>query len=115
MYRNVAQWSDIRDRVLNNEISIHRVAREVGISRVTVRKMLKYPAPQAYASGDRRRSKLGPHTASIQRLLHENTLVPRLARISVRGVYERIRNDEGFTGTYRTVQRYVRSNGLSLG
>ena len=47
MYRDVAQWSNIRHRVLVKGISIRQVVRETGISRETVRKMLDHPTPAA--------------------------------------------------------------------
>lgn len=71
MYRDVAQWSDIRDRVLRNGVSIQKVARETGISPKTVRKMLNHPLPQPYRPRNRRYPKLGPHIDSIQRMLGE--------------------------------------------
>ena len=48
MYRDVAQWSSIRRRILQDGVSIRRVARETGISPKTVRKMLDQPLPKLY-------------------------------------------------------------------
>ena len=52
--------------------------------------------------------KLGPHTASIQRMLRENATLPPTARHSVRTIYERIREEEGFRGSYGSVKDYAR-------
>jgi transposase len=68
MYRDVAQWSGIRDRVLRKGVSIRQVARETGISPETIRKMLDHRLPQPYRPRSRRYPKLGPHTGSIQRM-----------------------------------------------
>jgi lambda repressor-like predicted transcriptional regulator len=46
MYRDVAQWSGIRDQVLRKGISIRQVVRETGISGKTVRKMLDLLLPE---------------------------------------------------------------------
>jgi lambda repressor-like predicted transcriptional regulator len=46
MYRDVAQWSGIRRRILRDGASIRQVVRETGISRNTVRKMLDHPLPR---------------------------------------------------------------------
>ena len=46
MYRDVAQWSGIRRRILRDGASIRQVVRETGISRGTVRKMLDRPLPK---------------------------------------------------------------------
>lgn len=45
MYRDVAQWSGIRRRILEQGTPIRQVVRETGISRKTVRKMLQHPLP----------------------------------------------------------------------
>ena len=63
MYRDVAQWSSIRQRIPRKGVSIRQVVRETGISRKTVRKMLNHPLPKPYGPRSRRCPKLGPHYA----------------------------------------------------
>ena len=46
--------------------------------------------------------------ASIRRLLRENAALPPEARLSVKDIYERVRDEEGFRGGYSTVSDYVR-------
>ena len=46
----------------------------------------------------RRYPKLGPHTASVRRMLQENVTLPPSARLSIKAIYERIRDEEGFRG-----------------
>jgi transposase len=108
MYRDVAQWTSIRNQVLQKGIPIRRVVRETGISRKTVRKMLDQPLPQPYGPRSRRYPKLGPHTASVRRMLQENVTLPPSARFSVKAIYERIRDEEDFRGSYGAVKDYVR-------
>ena len=100
MYRDVAQWAGIRRRILREGASIRQVVRETGISRNTVRKMLDHPLPKPYGPRSRRYPKLGPHTASVQRMLRENATLPPSARRSVKVIYECIRDEEGFGGSY---------------
>jgi hypothetical protein len=57
------------------------------------------------------RPKLEPHTFAIQHLLSENAALPPSAQLSVRTIFERLRDQEGFVGAYCTVQRYARSLG----
>lgn len=109
MYRNVAQWSAIRDRVLRKGISIRQVARETGISPKTVRKMLDHPLPQPCRPRSRRYPKLGPHTGSIRRMLGQNAALPPSIRLSIKAIYERIRDTEGFRGSYSSVKDYARA------
>ena len=108
MYRNVVQWSKIRHRILVKGDSRRQVARETGISTRTIDKMLAHHHPQPYGSRIRRYPKLGPHTASIRRLLRENATLPVSARLSVKDIYERVHDEEGFRGGYSTVSDYVR-------
>jgi transposase len=108
MYRDIAQWATIRRRVLVEGVSRRQIARETGISRVTIRKMLAHPHPPPCGPRSRRYPKLGPHTASIRRMLRENATLPPAARLSVRAMYERIRDQDGFRGSYGAVKDYVR-------
>ena len=108
MYRDVAQWSSIRRRILQDGVSIRQITREMGIHRKTVRKMLNHSLPQPYKPRSRVYPKLGPHTASVQRILWENTTLPPSARMSIKAIYERIRDQEGFQGSYGSVKDYAR-------
>ena len=109
MYRGVAQWSGIRDRVLRKGVSIRQIAREMGMSPKTVRKMLDHPLPQLYRPRRRGYPKLGLHTGSIQRMLGENATFPPSSRLSIKAIYERIRDTEGFRGSYSSVKDYARA------
>ena len=115
MYRDVAQWSGIRRRILRDGASIRQVVRETGISRKTVRKMLDHPLPQPYGPRSRRYPKLGPHTASVQRMLRENATLPPSARLSVKAIYERTRDEEGFGGSYGSVKDFARPIAVDSG
>jgi len=109
MYRDVAQWSGIRARVLQKGVSIRQVSRETGISPKTIRKMLDHSLPQPHRPRRRRYPKLGPHTGTIRRLLRENATLPPSARLSMTAIYERIRDAEGFCGSYTSVTDYART------
>ena len=109
MYRDLAQWSGIRDQILRKGVSIRQVVRETGISYTTVRKMLDYRLPQPYPPRSRRYPKLGPHTGSVQRILRANATLPPSARLSIKAIYERIRDTEGFRGSYGSVKDYART------
>src|SRR5215212_7593010 len=108
MYRDVVQWTGMRRRILREGISIRQVVRETGIDRKTVRKMLDHPLPKPYGPRSRRYPKLGPHTTSVQRLLRDNATLPPSARLSVKAIYQHIRDEEGFSGSYGSVKDYAR-------
>jgi hypothetical protein len=79
------------------------------MSPKTVRKMLDHPLPQLYPPRSRRYPKLGLHTGSIQRMLSQNATLPPSSRLSIKAIYERIRDSEGFRGSYSSVKDYARA------
>jgi transposase len=81
MYRDVAQWSTIRDRILRKGVSIRQVSRETGISDKTIRKMLNQTLPRPYGPRNHRYPKLGPYIASVQQMLRENTTAARCSSV----------------------------------
>ena len=74
MYRDVVQWSKIRHRILVQGDSRGQVARETGISTNTIDKMLAHGHPQPYGPRSHRYPRLGPHVASIRRMLQKNAV-----------------------------------------
>jgi hypothetical protein len=66
MYRDQALWKKIQQRILVDGISIHEIARVIGISRLTIRKMLASPSPLPHpARAKTRQSKLRPYTGRV--------------------------------------------------
>ena len=94
--------------ILQKGASIHHVSRETGIDRKTVRKMLAHPLPKPYGPRSRSYPKLGPHTATIRRMLRENATLPPTARHSVKAIYEPLWDEEDFLGSYGSVKDYAR-------
>ena len=87
--------------------SIRRIAREFGLSRITVRKALKQPQPVAKLR-DRLAPKLGPFQATIDQILADDQSAPPKQRHTAAQVYRRLRDESGYPGGYAQVQRYVR-------
>jgi transposase len=108
MYRDVVQWTKIRNRIQVDGISRRQVARETGLSPRTISKILAHTHPQRLPPKRRNFRKLGPHIASIQRMLKENATLPPRAKLSVRAIYKRIRDNEHFSGGYNAVADYAR-------
>jgi hypothetical protein len=48
LYSNARQWKRIRSRILEHAESIRYVAADEGMSRLTVRKILRYEKPPSY-------------------------------------------------------------------
>ena len=87
--------------------SIRRIAREFGLSRITVRKALKNPEPVAKLR-DRPAPKLGPFQATIDQILADDQGAPPKQRHTAAQVYRRLRDESGYPGGYAQVQRYLR-------
>ncbi len=99
----------IRRWILREGRSIRSVSRQTGLSRNTIKKYLKDGDPPSY---QRRvspvRRKLSDGFASRLRALFEQDLGrPRRERRTAKKLYEQLVS-EGYSGSYSTVQRFVR-------
>lgn len=107
MYRDVAQWRQIRSRIREQGVPKKQVSRETGISRWTINKMLTYENPPGYGPRPPAYPKLGPYISAIDRLLHEAISLVPAADMPIRRIVERLRRDEGFAGSYDSARRYI--------
>jgi len=86
------------------------VARDFGLSRETVRKMLQYAVPPGYQRQQPiKRPKLGPWLGVIDAILSEDKQRPAKQRHTAKRIFERLKEEHGFTGGYTIVKDYVRS------
>jgi len=94
--------------------SIREASRVFGLHRSTVRKMLRYAAPPGYQrSHPRSRPRLAPFTGIIDEILEADRSGLRKQRHTGRRIFERLREEHGFTGGYTIVKDYVRSVGFA--
>jgi transposase len=85
------------------------VAREYGLARETVRKMLQYSVPPGYRRQQpAKRPKLDPWVGVIDAVLEEDRERPRKQRHTAKRIHERLREEHGFSGGYTIVKDYVR-------
>ena len=85
-----------------------QVARETGVSRRTINKMLTHEHPPGYGPRPLRYPKLEPYIQTIDRLLHDTISFPPGANLTIRDIVEHLRRDEGFAGSYDSVRNYIR-------
>ena len=86
------------------------VAREFGLSRDTVRKMLQYAVPPGYQRQQPiKRPKLGPWLGVIDAILEDDKQRPPKQRHTSKRIFERLKEEHGFTGGYTIVKDYVPS------
>jgi transposase len=89
------------------------VAKEFGVSRETVRKMLQYAAPPGYQRQQPiKRPKLGPWLGVIDTILNDDKQRPAKQRHTSKRIFERLKEEHGFTGGYTIVKDYVRTAAL---
>ena len=108
----VELYARVRRACMVEGMSVREASRVFGLHRDTVRKMLAYSAPPGYRHQDPpRRPKLGPFTGVIDAILEADRQVPRKQRHTAKRIFERLRDEHGFTGQYTIVKDYV-SEGL---
>ena len=107
----MAQIEYIKDLYENEEVSLREIARRTGHSFETVRKYayqtdwsedslpdvepLNYPV-------------LGEFIPQIDEWLESDRKVPRKQRHTVKRIYDRLRDELGYRGSYSSVKKYVR-------
>jgi len=86
------------------------VAKEFGLSRDTVRKMLQFAVPPGYQRQQPiKRPKLGPWLGVIDAILEDDKQRPVKQRHTAKRIFERLKEEHQFTGGYTIVKDYVRS------
>ena len=96
-----------RERFVKGK-SIKQIARDLGLSRNTVRKVLRSEETSfAYEREVQPRPKLGRWTADLDRLLTANTSSSARERLTLIRLFEELRA-LGYEGGYDAVRRYAR-------
>ena len=112
MYR-VEMYARVRRACRVEGMSTREASRVLGLDRKTVRKMLSFSVPPGYRRGKPpRRPKLGPFTGIIDRILEDDRTSHRKQRHTAKRIFDRLRDEYGFTGGYTIVKDYVREQGL---
>ena len=93
-------------------MSERAAARHFGVSRQSVRKMLQFSVPPGYRrTAPVRRPKLDEFTALIEQWLGDDRRHGyRKQRHTAKRIFERLRDEHGFTGGYTIVKDYVREH-----
>ena len=112
MYQ-VEVYVQVRRSVYVEGLSERAAARRFGIARDTVRKMLRYDTPPGYRrTKPVRRPKLEAYTGIIDQILIDDREQPRKQRHTAKRIFDRLRDEYGFTGGYTIVKDYVREKKL---
>jgi transposase len=104
----VELYGRVRRAVLVEGRSQRAVAREFGIARKTIQKMLRYSVPPGYRRQQAvKRPKLGPWLGVIDAILEEDKTQPAKQRHTAKRIFERLKAEHGFCGGYTIVKDYV--------
>ena len=100
----------VRHAHFEEGLSGRQIARDFGISRDSVSKMLAYSEPPGYRrTAAIKRPKLDLYVAQIDLWLAEDKTRPRKQRHTAKRIFERLRDECGFDGGYTIVKDYVRA------
>jgi transposase len=108
VYHDVAQWTMVRQKVFDKGHSRRRVAKETGLSRNTIRKMLLDKLPQPYKPRTPRHPALQQYTATLDAFASLSVTTALGHRVSMSEIYRYLKREEGYSGSYGAVRDYLR-------
>jgi transposase len=110
----VELYARVRRAVVVEKMSEREAARQFGLARETVRKMLRYALPPGYRRQQAaRRPKLEAWTGIIDQILEEDKSRLKKQRHTAKRIFERLRDEHRYLGGYTIVKDYVRLQKLS--
>ena len=98
--------AEIRRRHLVSKESISSIARDLRLSRPTVRKHCRTQSEPVYRRQKQPTPMLGAFQATLETWLRTERLLPRAQRRTARRLFEGLQA-EGYRGAYDSVQRFV--------
>ncbi len=106
-------WAEIRRRVLVDGQSKRSVCREFDIHWDTLQKILHHSEPPGYRrAAARPKPKLEPFLPVIHQILEADKKAPRKQRHTAHRIFERLRDEHGYTGGLTIVKQAVASGRL---
>src|SRR3974390_1915101 len=93
------EWTEIRRKVLVEGVSKRSIRRDYRIGSEALEKVLSNPEPLRYQVAEARpKPKLGPFLGVIDEILEADKTSPPKQRHTGRRVFERLRDEYGYTG-----------------
>ncbi len=102
-------WIEIRRRVSSGELSKRKACAEYDIHWDTLEKILTHTEPPGYRLTKKRPSKLEPFLPFIHEMLDGDRKVHRKQRHTAQRLFERLRDEHGYTGGITIVKQAVRA------
>jgi transposase len=108
VYTDMENWAEIRRRVLVDGLGKRAACREYDIHWDTLQKILEHPEPPGYRrTVPRPRPKLDPFLGVIHQILQDDKKAPRKQRHTARRIFQRLRDEHGYTGGLSIVKEAV--------
>jgi transposase len=106
--KDVDDYLKVRHAVRIEGLSERAAARRFGMDPRTVNKMMKFSVPPGYRrTKPPVRPKLDPFVAIIDRILEADRTRPKKQQHTAKRIFERLRDEYGFTGGITIVKDYV--------
>jgi hypothetical protein len=106
--KNVELYARVRHAVRIEGLSERAAARRFGIDPRTVNKMMKFSVPPGYVrKKPPAKPKLDPFIPVIDRILGDDKSRPAKQQHTAKRIFERLRDEHGFTGGITIVKDHV--------
>ena len=106
--KDVDLYLEVRHAVRIEGLSERAAARRFGIDPRTVNKMMKFSVPPGYVrKKPPAKPKLDPFIVVIDGILGDDKLRPKKQQHTAKRLFERLRDEHGFTGGITIVKDYV--------
>jgi transposase len=106
--KRVELYGRVRHAIIIQGKSRREAARDFGIDRRTVDKMLAFSVPPGYRrSKPPRRPKLDPFTGIIDQILEDDKRLPKKQRHTSKRIFQRLRDEYDFAGGITIVKDYI--------
>ena len=103
-------WKEVRREVLTGQLSQREACRKYGLGWHTLKKILEHDAPPGYRqSQPRKKRKLEPFLPVIFQILEDDRQAPKKQRHTAHRIFERLRDEQGYTGGETVVKDAVRA------
>jgi transposase len=110
--RTVDDFARIR-QAHRDGLSTRQIAKQFGVGRDTVRKALKHAEPPPYTAAEPRPAPVfGPFREAVDAILAEDESAPRKQRHTASQIYRRLVAEQGYTGKYDQIRRYLQRRRL---
>jgi transposase len=101
-------WAEVRRRVLTGDISKREACREYQLHWDTLKKILDHTEPPGYRRREpRAKPTLGPFLPVIHTILQADREAPKKQRHTARRIFDRLREEHGYTGCESIVRSAV--------